>query len=211
MGSLGGGQHDGPVIGPDDPAATAVVQAKRALRAHIVAARASRAHDPAAAARITAHLMTLVNERQPAAIAAHIGMPGEAPTLDFVVQCPVPVWLPVVRDDLTMGWAQFTGERALVTHRWGMQQPTGPLGNDLPDDIEMVIMPALAVDHSGHRLGRGAGYYDRALAAPRSTTLLRVVALPSEDLLPDVPHENHDERVDVVVTPDGIVWCQTES
>lgn len=92
-----------------------------------------------------------------------------------------------------------------------MQQPTGPLGNDLPDDIEMVIMPALAVDHSGHRLGRGAGYYDRALAAPRSTTLLRVVALPSEDLLPDVPHENHDERVDVVVTPDGIVWCQTES
>ena len=62
-------------------------------------------------------------------------------------------------------------------------------------------MPALAVDHAGHRLGRGAGYYDRALTVV-TTPLCALVF--SDELLPEVPHEAHDVPVHMVVTPQGL-------
>jgi 5-formyltetrahydrofolate cyclo-ligase len=65
----------------------------------------------------------------------------------------------------------------------------------------LVIAPALAVDHAGWRLGRGAGYFDRALAHARGTLCAVVYA---DELLPVVPHEPHDVAVHLVVTEAGI-------
>ncbi|MCO7204816.1 5-formyltetrahydrofolate cyclo-ligase, partial [Microbacterium sp. CnD16-F] len=62
-----------------------------------------------------------------------------------------------------------------------------------------------AVDHAGRRLGRGAGYYDRALAGlPQRRRPLLVAVVHAEELLAEVPHEPHDLPVDVVVTENGV-------
>lgn len=71
-------------------------------------------------------------------------------------------------------------------------------------DADVVLVPALAVDRSGVRLGRGGGSYDRALPRARGP----VVALLHEGELVDVlPAEPHDVRVDAVALPSGLVPC----
>jgi 5-formyltetrahydrofolate cyclo-ligase len=65
-----------------------------------------------------------------------------------------------------------------------------------------VVVPAVAVDRSGVRLGRGGGYYDRALLHARPGALL-VAVVYDDELLDELPAEPHDHRVGVVVTPSG--------
>jgi 5-formyltetrahydrofolate cyclo-ligase len=65
----------------------------------------------------------------------------------------------------------------------------------------MLLVPALAVDRAGNRLGRGGGYYDRALSGIRA----QVVAVIYDDELVDaVPHEPHDRLVDATLRPLGV-------
>ena len=65
----------------------------------------------------------------------------------------------------------------------------------------LPVAPALAVDHAGHRLGRGAGYYDRALVSVRAPVCALVF---TDELLSFVPHEPLDIPVQMAVTPGGL-------
>jgi 5-formyltetrahydrofolate cyclo-ligase len=67
-------------------------------------------------------------------------------------------------------------------------------------DADVVLVPALAVDRDGHRLGRGRGYYDRAL---ESVTAPVVAVVYDDDVIDDVPIEPHDRCVDGRLTPSG--------
>jgi 5-formyltetrahydrofolate cyclo-ligase len=62
----------------------------------------------------------------------------------------------------------------------------------------LVLVPALAVDHSGVRLGKGGGYYDRALSLSTGPV---VAVVRDEEFVPSLPAEPHDVRVDAVLTP----------
>jgi 5-formyltetrahydrofolate cyclo-ligase len=84
-----------------------------------------------------------------------------------------------------------------------LREPVGPrLGPDAIAQAVMIIVPALAVDSHGNRLGRGGGSYDRALAriAPGALT---VALLHDGELLDELPAEEHDRRVRVAITPNG--------
>ena len=66
-----------------------------------------------------------------------------------------------------------------------------------------VLVPSLAVDRDGHRLGRGGGYYDRVLATvPRAR---RVAVVYDEEVVATVPHDPHDVDVAFALTPSGLV------
>ena len=79
-----------------------------------------------------------------------------------------------------------------------------PTGNDTAsmDDIELVVVPAVAYDRRGNRVGRGKGYYDRLLAETRAT---KVGVGYDFQLMDDgeIPAEPHDVRVDIVITESG--------
>jgi 5-formyltetrahydrofolate cyclo-ligase len=71
-------------------------------------------------------------------------------------------------------------------------------------DVDFAVVPALAIDRSGYRLGYGAGYFDRLLAG-RGPGTFCVTALPSAFILDSVPHEAHDIPVHRIVDERGIV------
>jgi 5-formyltetrahydrofolate cyclo-ligase len=120
--------------------------------------------------------------------------------LDALRAAGVRVLLPVVTGE-RLDWATYDGEGALAEGPLGLAEPSGHrLGSDALAAADVVLVPALAVDRSGHRLGRGRGYYDRALAAV-SVPVIAVVF--DDDVIDDVPVEAHDRDVDGRLTPSG--------
>lgn len=78
-------------------------------------------------------------------------------------------------------------------------------GEEVPvSAVDFILVPGLAFDYDGHRLGRGGGYYDRLLARP-GCRAVRCAAVPSLQLVDHVPHEPHDQPIDMLVTEEGVL------
>lgn len=201
--------------GPDaQQRSAAAPERKDAVRAELLAARRRR---PAHARRavddaVAAHLLALPSLVRAGRVAAYRSMPGEPGTqalLAGLLDRGVDVLVPVTRDDGSLAWAPHDPAAPTARSRLGVEEPVGPtLPHDVLADVDVVVLPALAVDHAGRRLGRGAGYYDRALAAAvapgRRRRPLLVAVVHADELLEEVPHEPHDVPVDVVVTENGV-------
>jgi 5-formyltetrahydrofolate cyclo-ligase len=117
------------------------------------------------------------------------------------------VLLPLLRPDGDLDWASYEGPDSLVPGPRGLREPgEPPRGIEAVARADVVLAPALAVDHAGNRLGRGGGSYDRALA--RVGPLIPVIALLYDgELLARVPAEPHDTPVRAAVRPaSGITW-----
>jgi 5-formyltetrahydrofolate cyclo-ligase len=138
-------------------------------------------------------------------VAAYAGVDEEPPTralLDALVAGGASLLLPVVDGD-HLDWAAYAGWTSLRAVHWGLLEPAGePLGPAALAGADLVIVPALAVDASGHRLGRGRGYYDRTLGLVRREQ--RVAMVYSSELVAAIPTESHDEQVGWALTPDGL-------
>jgi len=131
------------------------------------------------------------------------GEPGSIGLLDALRGRGVRVLLPVVpADPGPLDWAEYRGTASLAPGRFRrILEPTGPrLGPGAVAEAGLVLVPALAVDHRGVRLGRGAGHYDRSLAhAAPGAGLVAVVR--DAELVERLPAEDHDVRVTGVLTP----------
>lgn len=112
--------------------------------------------------------------------------------------------LPVLRPDRDLDWAIYDPAQPAPQDHRGLWSPPGDvLGRDAVAQADVVVVPALAVDRGGNRLGRGGGSYDRALA--RVTGGQAVVALLyAGELVERLPAEPHDRPVTLVVQPDGV-------
>jgi 5-formyltetrahydrofolate cyclo-ligase len=122
--------------------------------------------------------------------------PGSVEMVEALRSHGLRVLLPVVVGD-GLDWAVYDGR--LRPGPFGLREPVGPLlGAAAVGSAALVLVPALAVDHSGVRLGQGGGYYDRALTL---STGPAVALVRDEEFVPALPAEPHDVRVDAVVTP----------
>jgi 5-formyltetrahydrofolate cyclo-ligase len=184
--------------------------AKLALRDQIVTARG---RPPVATlgerARAVAALLEETPEvRRAATVAAYVSVgrePGTGPLLDMLVGAGKRVILPLLQSDGDLSWATYAGPDSLVTARRGLLEPTTrPLGVEAVGTADAVLVPGMAVDRAGIRLGRGGGSYDRALARVPIGTFTCVV-LNSEELLDEVPWADHDRRVGAAVTEQGLL------
>jgi 5-formyltetrahydrofolate cyclo-ligase len=100
-----------------------------------------------------------------------------------------------------LDWAAYTGPTSLAAGALGLREPTGPrMGPDAIGRARLVLVPGLAADRSGVRLGRGAGHYDRTLplAAPGVPI---VIVLNDEELVEQLPAEPHDQPMTGVLLP----------
>ncbi|HEY0000931.1 MAG TPA: 5-formyltetrahydrofolate cyclo-ligase [Actinoplanes sp.] len=181
---------------------------KIALRSRLLTVRRSR--NPSqladAATALQDQIHALVRRQAPATVAAYVPSSSEpgGPGLPALLASLGRLLLPVLLPDDDLDWAEFTGP--LAPGRRGLPEPTGPrLGVDAIRSADLVLVPALAVDRRGMRLGRGGGSYDRVLARLAPTATLIVALLHEGELVERVPAEPHDRPVHAVVTPSGVV------
>jgi 5-formyltetrahydrofolate cyclo-ligase len=187
------------------------VCAKQALRDRLLARRRKmRARDLAeAAGRLQKVVLDDVAVAGVDTVACYVSVgsePGTGPLLEELEARGVQTLLPVLTDDHDLDWARYTGPLGLVPATRGLVEPQARrLGRDAVRSASLVLVPALAVDRRGHRLGRGGGYYDRALARLLGTGAL-VVALVHDGEVLDlpIPIEAHDRPVHAVATPSGL-------
>ncbi|MEU6330878.1 5-formyltetrahydrofolate cyclo-ligase [Streptomyces sp. NPDC047049] len=146
----------------------------------------------------------------PPTVAAYVSIGGEPSTralLDRLRAAGVRVLLPVLLPDNDLDWALYEGAERLVRAGRGLLEPDGDrLGPEAVTRADVVLLPGLAVDHGGLRLGRGGGSYDRVLArlerAGARASL--VVLLYDAEVLAEVPAEPHDRHVHAAVTPSAV-------
>jgi 5-formyltetrahydrofolate cyclo-ligase len=200
--------HDIPASdSPSDPLA-----GKAALRRGYAAARAAAAEqDRIAAGRlIRDHVLEMPQVAAAGTVAAYYSVGTEPDTRGLVFA----LWkrgsyvvLPVLRPDGDLDWASYEGPESLAPGPRGLLQPVEPLrGIATVARADIVLVPALAVDARGNRLGRGGGSYDRALARVGGQ-VPTVALLYDGELVERLPAEPHDRAVRAVARPShGITW-----
>jgi 5-formyltetrahydrofolate cyclo-ligase len=183
-----------------------VAAEKAALRRRLLADRARLSPDQrAAAARaLRDAILELPQVQMAGTIAAYYSLSSEPDTHGLVYA----LWkrggyvlLPLLRPDADLDWASYEGPDSLRPGPRGLAEPAEPpRGMDAVARADLVLVPALAVDRGGVRLGRGGGSYDRALArvAPGIPT---IALLYDGELLDEVPADDHDQRVRLVARP----------
>jgi 5-formyltetrahydrofolate cyclo-ligase len=183
-----------------------VQQEKAALRARLLAARSGLDIDQRrdAGRLIRDALLSLPELQMAGTVAAYFSVGTEPDSRGLVYALwkrGTYVLLPLLRPDGDLDWASYEGPDSLVPGPRGLREPgEPPRGIDAVARADVVLTPALAVDHAGNRLGRGGGSYDRALA--RVGPLIPVIALLYDaEFLGHVPAEPHDTPVRAVARP----------
>ncbi len=181
-------------------------EAKRALRLEMRERRRSLPADQRTRASAAAanHLLALPELATCRNLALYAALPDEA---DPAVVIPrllargvQPLFPRVVGNELE--FVPADGLAALVSGFRGVREPSGqPVG---ADQLDVVVVPGVAFDGAGGRLGQGGGHYDRLLARLPARTL-RVGFFLALQLVLRVPRGPHDQTVDVLVTEEGAV------
>jgi 5-formyltetrahydrofolate cyclo-ligase len=182
--------------------------AKTALRERLLAARRLVNDEIRAdeARSLAEHVAVVVDSGSTVCAYVPVGAePGSIAMLDVVLARAGRVLLPVARttaDDspAALQWGEYRPGR-LVAARFGLLEPAGPwLPATTLAEAGVVLVPALAVDHTGVRLGRGRGFYDRTLVR-RDPRARLIAVVRDEELLDELPREPHDVSMTHALTP----------
>ena len=184
----------------------AIADAKRALRAELRERRqliTPQARELAEAG-VHAQLDALVAEHGARSISCFLSTTTEPGTRSFVTDAVargIRVLLPVTRTDGLLDWAVATADGDIAEGMFGLPEPVGELlGPIAVNDVDLLVIPAAAVDRRGMRLGWGRGYYDKTIGSMHRCPPVYAVVFDSE-LVDDVPSDIHDQPVTGVVTP----------
>lgn len=185
-----------------------VVSAKSALRAELLRARLQLS--PSQRADLDSHLLARVEQLlEPGmTVAAYHPLPSEpggSALVDVLSDHCAAVYLPISLADGNLAWSLYTGPTSSASGPLGICEPQGPRhDSSVLASCDFVFTPAMAVHPSGFRLGKGAGYYDRALAQlPEGATTV-IALVYSFEVRPDVPVEAHDVAVEYILTEKGL-------
>jgi 5-formyltetrahydrofolate cyclo-ligase len=180
--------------------------AKAAMRAELLASRrALTAEQRATAGRTLRDAVLGLPETQMAGtVAAYYSVGHEPDTRGLIFALwkrGTYVLLPLLRSDGDLDWASYEGPDSVAPGPRGLQEPTAaPRGVTAVTSADLIIVPALAADRGGARLGRGGGSYDRALTRV-GPAILTVALLHDGELLERIPSGPHDIAVRAAATP----------
>lgn len=132
-------------------------------------------------------------------VALYMAMPDEVetrPLIDALYKKGIRVLLPVVTGPSEMEFRLYAGPESLRRSNMNIEEPAGEAFTDL-ESIDLIVVPGMAFDAKGHRLGRGRGYYDRKL--PLLTRAYKLGLCFPFQLVGEVPVDGNDVAVDEVI------------
>lgn len=182
---------------------------KRILRAEIRERRQNMpAHERESATEgLTARLEEVVGSTGAESLSCYLPMPTEPDTRPFVAWAEargIRVLFPVTREDGLLDWTVGEDETEELG-LFGTNHPGGELlGPMAINDVDLIFVPAAAVDVTGMRLGWGRGYFDKTLGSMEKCPPVYAVVFDGE-FVERVPREVHDQPVNGVVTPTRII------
>jgi 5-formyltetrahydrofolate cyclo-ligase len=183
-----------------------VNESKPAIRSRFLASRAalSAADREAAGRALRDAVLDLPEVATAGTVAAYYSIGSEPATRSLVYALwkrGTYVILPVLLPDGDLDWASYEGPDSLAEGRFGLSEPAEPRrGVTAIRSADVVLAPALAVDRSGLRLGRGGGSFDRALARVGGS-VLTMALIYDDELVDELPADPHDQRVRAVARP----------
>lgn len=179
------------------------VSEKERLRREMLARRRGLSEAERAAMRrgLTARVLSLPQYRTAKKILAYLALPGEA-DLDDLIRAALAdgkqVYVPVCLPERQMEAGRLTDMEDFVQGPYGLRDlPPGYLRGGA-EEMDLVLVPAVACDLSGARLGHGAGYYDRYL--PKVAPGRRIAVLWDFQIVPQVPEDSFDQKMGGFVT-----------
>jgi 5-formyltetrahydrofolate cyclo-ligase len=146
--------------------------------------------------------------RQANAIMAYAAIPPEAnlsPVLEEILTTGKTLILPRCEKDGIMTARRIDDLRQLISGVYGIPEPKPDAPVVSAAEIDLILVPGLAFDRTGGRLGKGKGYYDRFLSGFHGNTM----GICGQ-LMPEVPMEQHDITMDAIATDHGIIICRME-
>ena len=180
-----------------------LIEAKRAARERALAARAS--WDPAVGAALAEHVLREMPPPAGAVVSGFWPMGQEIDIRPLLIALHERGHRIVLPETPKRGnpliFRLWTPGAVMIAERFGTQRPDGEM---LAPDF--LLVPLLAFDRRGNRLGYGAGYYDRTLAGLPGRTRLGVAYAAQE--LDEVPAGPYDARLDAVATERGVIRCK---
>ncbi len=183
---------------------------KRALRRDVIARRdALSERDRAAASLAIADRVAALPEAREARSAMAFWSFGSevdtAPLIEHWVAGGKTVALPRIEGSDVEPVAFVPGDPTTETSFGAMEPAEGRLLD--PSELDLVIVPGVAFDRSGNRVGYGAGYYDRFLRRTRPGVPAVAIAFAAQ-VVPEVPTGGTDRRVDAIVTEAEVIRCR---
>ena len=180
---------------------------KHTLREHAKEIRSRLSHEEIAhqSRLIERHLRSVINGESP--ILIYVSKANEVDTRELITSLLASgtgVVVPIIeRDSCTLRLSYLRDPSVLVESTFSVPEPVGSEIPASPGDIQLVVVPMLAFDHNGHRLGYGAGYYDRFLSCHPHMKKIGIAFSCLE--VPEIPGDENDVAMDLIVTEKGII------
>lgn len=189
-----------------DPAAE-----KRSLRRSLAQLRRGIGPDEAqrSAERITALLLASPALGRARRVALYAALPDEVPSRPLFAALRTrfdSLAFPRVEPSRGLAFARVRDWSELVPGRYGVLEPPAEAERFEPGEGDLVLVPGVAFDRAGHRLGRGQGCYDRAFPRAAASRPLLIGVAYAIQLLDSVPYTDSDRGMDAVVTEAGLHW-----
>ena len=161
----------------------------------------------AAALAIARHTCTAPGWEQALRIALYLPADGEAdplPLVDSLRAAGKSIFLPVIRNDNSLGFAPWEADASLITNRFGIDEPT--TRQRPATEMDIVLLPLVAWSVRGDRLGMGGGFYDRSLA--QAGNVIKVGLAYEFQRVTRLASEAWDVALDFVATESALHNCQ---
>jgi 5-formyltetrahydrofolate cyclo-ligase len=161
-------------------------------------------------AMVSRHLMNILGDFD--RVMVYVSKPLEVSTYPIIgelIDRKKNVIVPVIQQETkTLRLSCLTDTACLVESTFRVMEP---IGNEIPahaEDVGVVIVPMLAFDRKGNRLGYGAGYYDRFLE--ENPHIFKIGLAFSCQETPALPSDSHDIRMDLIITEDEVIDCRDQ-
>ena len=185
-----------------------LIYKKKELRKKMLALRRALSTDETdkMAMCLRANIVSLPQYKKANRIMAFLAMRGESnldPLIGQALADEKEIYIPVCLPERQMGAGRLFSMSGFTKGPLGLRNLPAPYTMIAPEDLDLVLVPAVACGVDGTRLGMGAGYYDRYLA--RVPFEKRVAALWDFQVIPDIPSEPFDQKIAKIVTDKSVI------